>query len=75
MMPLAKALDVLQSDKIPYTVVLETTISILLEKMEQMKHGIHLRHCNPLVNAIINGVNRDIVLPAEQKRCPSVPQV
>ena len=58
MMPLAKALDVLQSDKMAYTGVLVPTISILLEKMEQMKHGTHLHHCNPLVNAIIIGVKK-----------------
>lgn len=58
MAPLAKALDVLQSDKMAYTGVLVPTISILLDRMEQMKHEANLHHCNPLVDAIINGVKR-----------------
>ena len=58
MMPLAKALDVLQSDKMAYKGVLVPTISVFLEKMEQMKHGIPLQYCNPLINAIINGVKK-----------------
>ncbi|KAK7118843.1 hypothetical protein R3I94_022373 [Phoxinus phoxinus] len=58
MAPLAKALDVLQSDKMAYTGVLVPTISILLNKMEQMKHEANMHHCNPLVDAIISGVKR-----------------
>lgn len=58
MAPLAKALDVLQSDKMPYTGVLVPAISILLEKMDQMKCETNLHHCNPLVDAIINGVKK-----------------
>ncbi|XDV31582.1 hypothetical protein PO909_002569 [Leuciscus waleckii] len=58
MAPLAKALDVLQSDKMAYTGVLVPTISILLNRMEQMKHEANMHHCNPLVDAIINGVKR-----------------
>lgn len=58
MAPLAKALDVLQSDKMAYTGVLVPTISLLLDRMEQMKHEAKLHHCNPLVDAIINGVKQ-----------------
>lgn len=58
MAPLAKALDVLQSDKIAYTGVLVPTISVLLNRMEQMKHEANMHHYNPLVDAIINGVKR-----------------
>lgn len=58
MVPLAKALDVLQSDKMAYTGVLVPKISILLNRMEQMKHEANMHHCNPLVDAIINGVKR-----------------
>ncbi|KAL7399158.1 hypothetical protein ABVT39_020830, partial [Epinephelus coioides] len=53
MAPLAKALGVLQSDKMPYTAIL-----ILLEKMDQMKREANLHHCNPLVDAIISGVKK-----------------
>ncbi|XP_069381916.1 uncharacterized protein [Paralichthys olivaceus] len=58
MAPLAKALDVLQSDRMAYTGVLVPTISILVEKMERMKHETNLHHCYPLVDAIINGVKQ-----------------
>lgn len=33
-------------------------ISILLEKMDKMKHEMVLHHCNPRVDAIINGVKK-----------------
>ncbi len=56
--PLAKALDVLQSDRMAYTGVLVPTISVLLERMEQMKNETNLHHCKPLVDAIIKGVKR-----------------
>ncbi|KAE8278102.1 hypothetical protein D5F01_LYC23827 [Larimichthys crocea] len=58
MMPLAKALDVLQSDRMGFSGVLVPTISILLEKMEEMKREGRLHHCNPLVDAIISGIKR-----------------
>lgn len=58
MAPLAKALDVLQSNRMAYAGVLVPTISILLEKMDQMTHETNLHHCNPLVDAIINGVKK-----------------
>ncbi|XP_069381208.1 E3 SUMO-protein ligase ZBED1-like [Paralichthys olivaceus] len=58
MAPLAKALDVLQSDRMAYTGVLVPTISILVEKMERMKHETNLHHCYPLVDAIISGVKQ-----------------
>ncbi|TKS85129.1 Ras guanyl-releasing protein 3 [Collichthys lucidus] len=58
MMPLAKALDVLQSDRMGFSGVLVPTISILLEKMEEMKREGRLYHCNPLVDAIISGIKR-----------------
>lgn len=57
-MPLAKALDVLQSDRMGFSGVLVPTISILLEKMEEMKREGRLHHCNPLVDAIISGIKR-----------------
>ncbi|KAL7384825.1 hypothetical protein ABVT39_009530 [Epinephelus coioides] len=58
MAPLAKALDVLQSDEMAYAGVLVPAISILLDKMDQMKCETNLHHCNPLVDAIINGVKK-----------------
>ncbi|TKS92534.1 Zinc finger BED domain-containing protein 4 [Collichthys lucidus] len=58
MMPLAKALDVLQSDRMGFLGVLVPTISILLEKMEEIKREGQLHHCNPLVDAIISGIKR-----------------
>lgn len=57
-MPLAKAVDVLQSDRMGFLGVLVPTISILLEKMEQMKRESQLHHCNPLVDAIISGIKK-----------------
>uniref|UniRef100_A0A3Q1H5D8 HAT C-terminal dimerisation domain-containing protein n=1 Tax=Acanthochromis polyacanthus TaxID=80966 RepID=A0A3Q1H5D8_9TELE len=58
MAPLAKALDVLQSNRMAYAGVLVPTISILLEKMDQMTHETNLHHCNPLVDAIISGLKQ-----------------
>ncbi|RXN19408.1 Tol2 transposase [Labeo rohita] len=58
MAPLAKALDILQSEKMAYAGVLVPTISILLDKMEHMKHEVNIHHCNPLIDALINGVKQ-----------------
>ncbi|XP_038148767.1 uncharacterized protein LOC119788482 [Cyprinodon tularosa] len=58
MTPLAKALDVLQSDRMGFSGVLVPTISILLERMEEMKRECRLHHCNPMVDAIISGIKK-----------------
>ena len=58
MEPLAKGLDLLQSDRMAYSGVLVPTIAILLESMEGLKTKSNLQHCKPLIESIINGVNR-----------------
>lgn len=58
MAPLAKALDVLQSDRMAYSGVLVPTVTILLQRMEQLKNESNLQHCNPLIESIISGVRR-----------------
>lgn len=58
MAPLAKAIDVLQSDKMAYTGVLVPTISILLDRMEHIKHESNIHHCKPMIDAIISGVKQ-----------------
>lgn len=52
------ALDALQSNRIAYTGVLVPAISVLLERIEQMKNETNLHHCKSLVDAIIKGVKR-----------------
>uniref|UniRef100_A0A673AZV2 BED-type domain-containing protein n=1 Tax=Sphaeramia orbicularis TaxID=375764 RepID=A0A673AZV2_9TELE len=58
MAPLAKALDVLQSDKMAYAGALVPTITILVEKMEHLKLNTTFQHCNALVDAIISGIKK-----------------
>ncbi|KAJ8412733.1 hypothetical protein AAFF_G00116840 [Aldrovandia affinis] len=49
MEPLAKVLDVLQSDKMAYSGGLVPTIEILLEKMKRIRHEFNLHYYGPMV--------------------------
>lgn len=53
---MAKALDVLQSDKMAYYGVLLPTVHLLIEKLQKIKTESQLQHCLPLVDALIEGV-------------------
>lgn len=55
MAPLAKALYILQSDKMAYTGMLVPTISILIDRIDQ-----YIMQTYPLVDAIINGLKQRI---------------
>ncbi|KAJ8412572.1 hypothetical protein AAFF_G00129080 [Aldrovandia affinis] len=56
--PLAKALDLLQSDKMAYYGVLLPTIATLIEKLQKIKRESKLQYCTPLVDALIGGMKQ-----------------
>ncbi|KAL2096903.1 hypothetical protein ACEWY4_006110 [Coilia grayii] len=68
MMPLAKALDVLQSERMGFLGVWVPTISILLEKMEAKKQESQLHHCTPLIDEVIRGIKKRLEYIFEDPR-------
>lgn len=55
--PIAQALDNLQQGKAPYAIVLPTNYDAS-EKLNQIKNGNSLKHCKPLVTAILRGFDK-----------------
>lgn len=55
--PIAKALDNLQQGKAPYAIVLPTLYDTH-QKLIQIKNENKLKHCKPLLMAVLNGFNR-----------------
>lgn len=55
--PIAEALDNLQQGKAPYAIVLPT-IYDTSKKLNRIKDGNSLKHCKPLVTAILRGFDK-----------------
>lgn len=55
---MAKALDILQSDKMAYYGVLLPTIASLIEKLQKIKGESNLQYCMPLADVLIGGVKQ-----------------
>ena len=56
MEPLARALDILQSDKNLYIGYLLPTLVSLLNRLQSLKPS--LKHAGPLVEALLTGIDR-----------------
>ncbi|KAJ8406814.1 hypothetical protein AAFF_G00297300 [Aldrovandia affinis] len=67
--PLAKALDLLQSDKMAYYGVLLPTVATLIEKLQKIKRESKLQCCTPLVDALIGGVKQRFGYVFESRKC------
>ncbi|KAJ8395013.1 hypothetical protein AAFF_G00039640 [Aldrovandia affinis] len=67
--PLAKALDLLQWDKMAYYGVLLPTIATLIEKLQKIKRESKLQYCTPLVDALIGGVKQRFGYVFESRKC------
>ncbi|XP_071639299.1 uncharacterized protein [Temnothorax longispinosus] len=67
MEPLAKALDILQSDTGMYMGYLLPVLYSLQEKLDNITDTIKLTYCNPLITAIEEGLNRRFCTTFEKK--------
>ncbi|XP_071582355.1 uncharacterized protein [Temnothorax nylanderi] len=67
MEPLAKALDILQGDTGMYMGYLLPVLYSLQEKLDNITNTNKLTHCNPLITAIEEGLNRRFCTTFEKK--------